>query len=177
MPHTITCPACKGKGEVKCHNSPPVYPHSKCPKCRGTLWHSCPRCKGRGTIASSGGGCFITTATLSAVGNKDDSCQELRLFRNYRDNWLSEQKGGQQLIDRYYEVAPQIVAIISRRIDSQVIFDAIWQNYLLPCFAYIQEGQFVEARTLYTEMVLGLEKRFLGENQVILAENFEPITA
>ncbi|MFN8353674.1 MAG: CFI-box-CTERM domain-containing protein [Spirosomataceae bacterium] len=140
------------------------------------MWHTCPRCKGRGTVyTSSGGGCFITTATISQVSGKGDNCTELTLFRNYRDNWLAEQAGGQELINRYYEVAPQIVTVINRRMDSDVIYDTIWKRYLQPCFDFIQEGKFIEARELYTEMVLCLEEKFLHDNPDTFVENQELI--
>ena len=46
----MKCPACNGKGTVKCVNNPPIYPHENCPKCGGKRYHICPKCKGKGYV-------------------------------------------------------------------------------------------------------------------------------
>ena len=58
------------------------------------------------------GGCFITTATCSAL-NKGDNCCELDTFQSFRDNWLLKQNSGENLVQEYYQIAPKIV----RKID------------------------------------------------------------
>ena len=59
------------------------------------------------------GGCFITSAVCDSFGKPDD-CYELTTFRNFRDNWLSTQPDGKNLIAQYYEIAPKIVAEIDK---------------------------------------------------------------
>ena len=59
-------------------------------------------------------GCYITTAICEEFGKPDD-CYELTSFRNFRDTWLKQQPGGQNLIAQYYKTAPTIVELINKQ--------------------------------------------------------------
>ena len=52
--------------------------------------------------------CYITTAVCETFGKPDD-CYELRLLRTYRDGYLAGTPGGEEMIRKYYDVAPSIV--------------------------------------------------------------------
>ena len=103
--------------------------------------------------------CYITTAVCKSLG-KTDECYELNLLRNYRDDYLSRQKNGKELIRRYYDIAPTIVKRINRREDCAVIYQDIWQTYLKPCIAYIEHGKKKECMDLYTNMVYDLQEKY-----------------
>lgn len=54
--------------------------------------------------------CFITTATLINIGDNNDKCYELEVFRRFRDSYI--QQNFPELINYYHEIAPQIVKTI-----------------------------------------------------------------
>lgn len=112
---------------------------------------------------SSGGGCFITTATLNAIG-KEDGCKELNVFREFRDNWLVNQFDGKLLISEYYKIAPKIVDAINSKPDCKDIYQALWANSIQPCFYLIERGSFSEARSIYYSVVSDLKEKYISQN-------------
>ena len=109
------------------------------------------------------GGCFITTATCQTLG-KSDNCFELNTFRNYRDNWLINQEGGEQLIEKYYKVAPIIVQNIQSKLNHNLIFKNIWDDYLIQCLKFINDGEYEKAKKIYISMVESLSGEFEENN-------------
>lgn len=103
------------------------------------------------------GGCYITTATCEEYGKPDD-CYELTTFRNFRDNWLKKQPDGEELIERYYKTAPEIVEWINRQPNRRAIYDYINKEYLEKCLKYIENGENEECKKLYIEMVNYLDR-------------------
>lgn len=106
---------------------------------------------------SGGGGCYITTATCEEYG-KPDNCYELTAFRNFRDNWLYYQKDGAELIQRYYNTAPEIVNLINKQPDKNNIYQYLNEKYLSKCLKYIEEGKNEKCKALYVEMMEFLYK-------------------
>ena len=113
---------------------------------------------------SSGGGCYLTSACTEALGLADD-CMELMTLRDFRDNWLSNQPGGQDEIIEYYQVAPEIVAKIHERINSLQILQSIFEEMVTPCVCLIKEGKFETAHTLYRQKTKELEQKYLERKQ------------
>lgn len=105
-------------------------------------------------------GCFITTATLNALGKSDD-CEELNAFRIFRDNWLCKQVNGKELILEYYEIAPQIVKAINSHEDNKVIYKNLWKESLEPCLKLIDLKKFKQAKKIYSKVVRKLKVEFL----------------
>lgn len=103
--------------------------------------------------------CYITTAVCESLG-KPDECYELNLLRDYRDDYLSRQENGGELIHRYYDIAPTIVKRINRRPDSHEIYFGIWEKYLKPCIRHIEDGDNKGCMKLYTEMVYDLQNKY-----------------
>ncbi len=108
---------------------------------------------------SSGGGCYITTATCEEYG-KPDNCYELTAFRNFRDNWLVHQPDGKKLIERYYKSAPAIVDMINRQENRTEIYHHLNQVYLEKCLNYIENNENEKCKELYIDMM-----EFLYEEQ------------
>lgn len=106
--------------------------------------------------------CFITTATCRHEGKTDD-CPELQTFRAFRDGWLTE-RGETALIDRYYAVAPAIVACIDYCDDPAARYAEIRSRWLEPCYRALREDRPADCRSVYMEMVQTLEGRYLHEN-------------
>lgn len=105
--------------------------------------------------------CYITTAVCESLG-KPDECYELNLLRDYRDDYLSRQENGEELIRLYYDIAPTIVKRINRKPDSHEIYYDIWKTYLMPCIRFIEKGENEACRQLYTDMVYDLQNKYFS---------------
>ena len=103
--------------------------------------------------------CYISTAVCQELGKPDD-CEELMLLRGYRDGYMTSLENGQELIRRYYDVAPTIVKHIDRCPGHREIYHEIWEQYLLPCITMIRQGENEACLDLYMQMVDELKKRF-----------------
>lgn len=104
--------------------------------------------------------CYITTAVCESLGKEDD-CYELNILRDYRDTYLRATEDGKQIVNAYYDIAPSIVKRISKCDNSSVIYKDIYTRYLSPCIHLLEEGKKEECKEIYTDMVLGLEKKYL----------------
>ncbi len=103
--------------------------------------------------------CYISTAVCRETGRPDD-CYELELLRSYRDGYLSERPDGDELIKRYYDLAPSIVKHISQHKDASQIYQGIWEQYLEPCIRLIENEQNEECCELYETMVEDLKEKY-----------------
>ncbi len=108
---------------------------------------------------SEDNGCFLTTATCSAMGYKDD-CEVLQAYRRYRDDILAKEDDGSQIIKEYYELAPEILKRIDKLYDSASVYRAMWEEYLLPGYKLLLEKRYPEAKKLYIKLVTSLMERF-----------------
>lgn len=110
-------------------------------------------------------GCYITTAVCRHTG-KADSCSELQTLRWYRDNVLADSEQGKRDIERYYQIAPQIVAAIDSRADADQVYEQLRSGHILPSVAAVEQQDYDRAYRLYREMTLALEQRYLGGMQL-----------
>lgn len=104
-----------------------------------------------------GGGCYVTTAICEEYG-KSDNCYELTTLRNFRDNWLRYQPGGQVVIDRYYRTAPGIVKLIDKQSNHTEIYHFLNDTYLSKCLSYIEKEENEKCQAIYIEMMEYLYK-------------------
>ena len=110
--------------------------------------------------STSSSSCYITSAVCGSFG-KDDDCEELVAFRQFRDSWLRKQPDGELLIQEYYECAPQIVHKIDSLNDSSGIYKKIWDDYLKGCLKYIADKEYEKCKELYVQMVRSLRSTWL----------------
>lgn len=103
--------------------------------------------------------CYVTTAVCRELGKPDD-CYELTLLRHYRDTYLMNLDGGEELVQEYYNLAPSIVKHIDQRSDRSEIYHTVWRKYVSPCISLIEEGKQEECKELYIEMVHDLQKKY-----------------
>lgn len=143
--------ACQKSGEKKDVNED-VY--SK--YCSGYDYYDCPIYKGD----SSSGGCFLTSACVEAKGLADD-CRELTVLRDFRDNWLRAQPIGEMEVAEYYRIAPPIVEKIKARDDAVSVFESIYNELVLPCVAFIDNGKNEEAYALYKKLTQSFATQYL----------------
>ena len=104
--------------------------------------------------------CYITTAVCASLGKPDD-CYELNLMRRYRDEYLVNQKGGEEIVAEYYDIAPTIVNRINRMENSEDVYADIWNHYLHPCVSMIESDNLEACRKIYTDMVYSLRRKYL----------------
>lgn len=105
--------------------------------------------------------CYITTAVCESLGKPDD-CYELNLLREYRDGYLQQSEEGEQMIQRYYDIAPTIVKHINREADKNNIYLDIWKNYLSPCIRLIEQNENEKCQVLYQDMVETLAQQYFN---------------
>lgn len=115
-----------------------------------------------GVIGSVVGGsaCFITTATLQAIGNSNDNAIELQTLRAYRDNWLLTHHP--EDVQEYYHIAPQIVAAIDSNPNAAGIWRGVWVDSLKPAIDLVVSGHNEEAYEKYKAMVNTLKGSYLN---------------
>jgi len=104
-------------------------------------------------------GCFITTAVCDSL-KKPDDCEELTILRSYRDNWLIKQSDGNKLVQEYYRIAPVIVENIDKEPNSSTIYLDILHDSIEPCIEDIKNGNNVQCKERYTQMVLNLKQKY-----------------
>ena len=126
--------------------------------CRNYDYDDCPIYKGD---SGSSGACFLTSACTEAKGLPDD-CDELTTLRFFRDTYLKNRNGGVKDIHEYYEKAPGIVAAIKAREDAVSLFEAIYQDLIVPCVKMIKQGEYEETYKKYKDYVLMLETQYVA---------------
>ncbi len=104
------------------------------------------------TISNISDGCYITTAVCEELGKPDD-CYELTQFRHFRDDWLSFQPDGKELIKLYYKTAPRIVQKIDSRPEKHEIYAYLRDTFLSKCLGFIESGKNEKCKHIYTNMM------------------------
>lgn len=107
------------------------------------------------------GGCFLTSACMTARGLADD-CEELRVLRRYRDSVLKYRDGGLEDIEHYYQVAPKIVEAINGQPSPAEEWDRLYREMVLPCVEKIKAGKTEDAYALYKDTVSWLENEYIN---------------
>ncbi len=137
-----------------------------CPKCKHKFWmedYECTACPNCGFVVkgpkykSPSGPCFITTACVESVGLPDD-CLELKSLRWLRDNYLSKTKEGQDIIEEYYQIAPEIVEEIEKEENSSDIYFQIYKD-IKEIVLLIKNKNFEKAIKHYQAMVFKLKQK------------------
>lgn len=104
--------------------------------------------------------CYVTTAVCQNM-NRGEDCEELRLIKDFRDNYLSATKEGQALIDEYYDIAPTLVKRIAKDVEAQAKYVWLWNTYLAPCVAYIKAGEQEACKETYCHMMEELREEYM----------------
>lgn len=121
---------------------------------------------GKATVEAINGGfrrklCYITTAVCESLG-KDADCYELRLLKNYRDQYLDQTEEGHEMVQDYYDIAPTIVKRMNRETDCELLYQMLYRQYIGPCIQKIEDGEYESCRELYREMVLDLKEKYMN---------------
>ncbi len=104
--------------------------------------------------------CYITTAVCENLGKGMD-CYELKLLKEYRDQYLERTEEGHALVEEYYNIAPTIVKRMERAADREEIYRELYEIYLKPCIEDIEAGDYTRCGVRYEKMVVTLKERFV----------------
>lgn len=96
--------------------------------------------------------CFITTAVCKSQ-NKPDDCSELVTLRAFRDDFMLATDEGFALVERYYEIAPKIVAAIDALPNASSIYEHLNSAFIVPALNRIGTGHNEIAQIIYTALV------------------------
>lgn len=107
--------------------------------------------------------CFVTTAVTQCLDEADNG-PTLTALRHMRDYYTIHNWRGQDRIQIYYDVAPQIVETINQRADQKEIWHEINQDWIQPIVALIHDEDFEKADRLYADMVVALTLKYLINN-------------
>lgn len=100
--------------------------------------------------------CYLTTACMRHMNKLfDDNCEELKILRWFRDNFVSEED-----INHYYETAPIVVNAINELQNNNVIYNYIYTSVVSVCVNAIKNGNYKFAYERYKNSVLVLEEQY-----------------
>lgn len=99
--------------------------------------------------------CYLTTVCVNLIGKPDD-CYELQTLRSFRDNYITSQSQGKQLIASYYNHAPAIVSAIYTNSQKYKIASTMYTDLVMPTVSLIQQKRLAEAADYYTQYALAL---------------------
>lgn len=102
--------------------------------------------------SAGGGGCYITTAVCESLSLPDD-CYSLQTLRRFRDTYMMETNVRRSFVREYYQTAPAIVDRIRQRKDARMLFQRLYDDYILPAVIAIECGQLAGAFKIYRRML------------------------
>ena len=115
--------------------------------------------------SGSGGGCYITTATVEHLGLADD-CEELNILRKYRDKLVEEDPEFKKVVLEYYKIAPIIVEKISNSSNKNEILDSIYSEMVVPVIGLLKQGKINEAKECYLNTYNSLKYQYVEAQQL-----------
>jgi len=99
--------------------------------------------------------CFLTTVCTQHKGLADD-CYELTTLRSFRDSFVAQGKDGQELIEAYYGMGPEIVEGILKHPNRELILESMYEDLVQPTIKLIENDRISEARSFYIDYTLTL---------------------
>ncbi|UOF80731.1 hypothetical protein [Caudoviricetes sp.] len=104
--------------------------------------------RGGGGGGGGGAGCFLTTAAVDHMNEKDDG-EVLSTLREFRDTYMKKNKEKSKDVAWYYDNAPKIVAAIDARQDAKTLYTKMYNRYIKKAYRQIKNGDLEEAYTTY----------------------------
>lgn len=102
--------------------------------------------------------CYLTTACVTYKG-LPDNCSELTAMRLLRTHYVNE-VGYAELINEYYELAPQIIQGIDAEINPNEIYEQIYQSVKI-CEVAVNNENWATAHDEYLEMYYELAETYI----------------
>lgn len=106
--------------------------------------------------ADSNETCYVTTAICESLGKEAD-CYELRLLKDYRDQYMESDPERKEMVDEYYDIAPTIVKRMDRCDNRKELYQDLYDRYLMPCIHEIEDKKYEECCDRYQDMVMELK--------------------
>ena len=107
---------------------------------------------GVGDGGGGGGGCFLTTAAVRYMGQKDNG-EVLNTLRNFRDTYMQKDREKNKDVQWYYTNAPRIMRALDARKDAGSVYREMYNNYVIPAYRNIKAGKNAEAYADYKKLV------------------------
>ncbi len=109
---------------------------------------------------SDKGGCYLTTACVTAMGFPDD-CFELDVLRSFREDVLMKTMDGRKAISEYERMAPRIIEAVHEREGSHAmeIFRGLYPDIRIAVQLILSE-KYNEAFSHYRQMSSRLAKAY-----------------
>lgn len=126
--------------------------------CEGyTSYKDCPIYNSSG----SGYACWITQAVCN-YKELGDKCGLMMSIRSFRDSILGSTEEGRNMIEKYYETAPEIVTSISEFSEEKrkQVYERIFNAFIMPCTEHIKANRYREAISLFNSTMNGLIAEF-----------------
>ena len=109
-----------------------------------------------GNKETSSGECYLTTACMRHFNEDfDDAGYELTVLRWFRDKFVSKED-----IEHYYEIAPTIVEAINECLESDEIYNYIYEHVIDECVKAIEAGNYDFAYSRYKNSILAFEETY-----------------
>jgi hypothetical protein len=119
-----------------------------------------------------GGGCFLTTAAVSHMKQKDNG-KVLNTLREFRDTYMRKNKEKSKDVAWYYENAPRIVAALDKRPDADKVYKKMYRDFIKPAYDAIQEGDEEYAYEIYKDGI-DFAKKHSGISKKEIAPRYGP---
>jgi len=104
--------------------------------------------------------CYITTAVCNSL-NMSENCKELTMLKDYRDNILLKEKGGEAIVNDYYDIAPTIVKRINKSDNCNEIYKTLYTDHISKCIEDIENKQFDACKEQYMKMINELKSLYI----------------
>lgn len=100
--------------------------------------------------SSKSGGCFITTACVK-YNSELDNGKTLTTLRSFRDNYMLKRSDVAELVEYYYNMAPECVEKLENSADPAKVFNILYTEYILPAVDNINAGNNEAALSIYID--------------------------
>jgi hypothetical protein len=118
------------------------------------------------------GGCFLTTAAVSHMKQKDNG-EVLNTLRDFRDTYMRKNKEKSKDVAWYYKNAPRIVAALDKRDDADKVYKKMYSDFIKPAYKAIQEGDDAHAYEIYKDGI-NFAKKHSGIDKEDLTPRYGP---
>lgn len=105
---------------------------------------------GGGGGDGGGSGCFLTTAAVKHMGQKDDG-EVLSTLRHFRDTYMRKNREKSKDVAWYYKNAPKIVSVLDEHPNADRLYRNMYKKYIKPAYEAIKDGDNEEAYRIYKQ--------------------------
>jgi hypothetical protein len=97
---------------------------------------------------------------VEAQGLADD-CEELKVLRTFRDEFVAKLPGGQETLLEYDWIASQIVHAINKTKNPKTVYQQLFEDLVKKSVLLINSGKRQEAYDHYLKVTNELKQKYL----------------